>query len=58
MLSKATYYANQRKKACSITSTESEKLWPLEAGGETNDVKKKVWVILEVWKLIEIARKI
>ena len=26
MPSKATYYANQKKKACSITSTESEKL--------------------------------
>ena len=42
MPSKATYYANQKKKACSITSTESEKLRPLEAGGETNDVKNKV----------------
>lgn len=58
MPSNSIYYANQRKKAFSITLTESEKLWPLEAGGETNDVKRKVWVIWEVWKIIEIASKI
>lgn len=57
MPSKAIYYANQRGKAFSIISTNSEKLWPLEAGGETNDAKRKVWVIWEVWKIIEIASK-